>query len=90
VQGTGTAGGGSFANHPGQPITVIKDFGTVLMDGDKTFSASVSFEDQSTGDQYGEEGPLPAALPSTGGLALAALGAGVLAIAAGLALRSRR
>ena len=39
VQGTGTSG-----EIPGQPITTIRDFGTVPMN-DRTFSATVSFED---------------------------------------------
>ena len=43
VQGTGTQG-----QIPGEPVTVIRDFGVVPME-DWTFSASVSFD----GGQYG-------------------------------------
>ena len=57
VQGTGTIG--SDGTHPGEPIRVIKDFGSVKMDGDKTFSASVSF-----GTTPGEETTGGAAEPT--------------------------
>jgi hypothetical protein len=46
---------------PGEPRSVIRDFGLVRFDGDKTFSASVSFEQVPPAD--GGSG----SLPSTGG-----------------------
>jgi hypothetical protein len=39
---------------PGEPVSVIRDFGLVTLDGDRTFSASVSF-----GQDAGEAVPAP-------------------------------
>ena len=77
VQGTGTQG-----SIPGEPITIIKDFGVVPMN-DQTFSARVSYEnsDGSGSDSKARE------LPKTGGAALAMLGAGALVLAGGLLVR---
>ena len=84
VQGTGTQG-----QIPGEPVTVIRDFGVVPME-DRTFSASVSFD----GGQYGPTettdttgGGSGRALPATGGAALALLAVGVLLAASGLLAR---
>jgi len=85
VQGTGTQG-----QIPGEPVTVIRDFGVVPME-DRTFSASVSFD----GGQYGPTetanttggGSGGRALPATGGAALALLAVGVLLAAFGLLAR---
>lgn len=82
VQGTGTQG-----QIPGEPSTVIKDFGVVSME-DLTFSASVSFEDGTTltpGTSDGEG----TALPATGGAALGALLAGGALLAFGGILARR-
>jgi len=85
VQGTGTQG-----RIPGEPTTVVRDFGVVPME-DRTFSASVSFE----GGQYGVT-PTPGtsggdgnALPATGGAALGAFIAGGALLAAGGILARR-
>lgn len=66
---------------------VIKDFGQVLMDDDKTFSASISFEneapttsDPGNGGSHADVG----ALPDTGGTTLAALGVVTLLISGAL------
>ena len=74
----------------GPEYRVIKDFGTVPIDGDKTFSASVSFE----GGQYGPTGTADTgsggdgrALPNTGGAALSLLAGGALLAACGLLAR---
>ncbi len=62
---------------------VIKDFGLVRIDGDKTFEASVSFEDGDGGTGDGGKGVLPA----TGGvLAIEGL-VGALLVAASLLAR---
>lgn len=87
VQGTGTEKL-MTGLYPGEPITVIKDFGAPEVEGDKTFSASVSFDESSTtGDQYATE-PVaannsegPDMLPNTGGTSLPALGALALLLA---------
>jgi hypothetical protein len=72
---------------PGEPRSVIRDFGLVRFDGDKTFSASVSFEQVPPAD--GGSG----SLPSTGGpplvppvLLLSAAGA-LLLVGGGLLAR---
>lgn len=90
VQGTGTLRT-MTGLYPGEPITVIKNFGAPTIEGDTTFSARVSFvEDPATTDQYTDEDTVggTSALPDTGGIALAALGAGVLLIAGGVLARS--
>ncbi len=85
VQGAGTQG-----QIPGEPITVIRDFGVVPVE-DRTFSASISFE----GGQYGPTttpGPddgQGGALPATGGAALGAFLAGGVLLAAGGILARR-
>lgn len=85
VQGTGTQG-----RIPGEPSSMIKDFGVVPME-DRTFSASVSFE----GGQYGAT-PAPGTsggegntLPATGGAALlgAFLAGGALLAVGGILAR---
>ncbi len=82
VQGTGTAGDG---NHPNLPITVVRNFGQIPMDSDKTFSASVSFNGT---DDTGSPGGI-SVLPDTGGLAVPLFLAGVLLVTGG-ALFARR
>ena len=80
VQGTGVRG-----RIPGQPITVISDFGVVPME-DRTFSASVSFQN----GQYGPTGTTGGAgrvLPDSGGVALTLLAGGALLAACGLLVR---
>ena len=65
--------------------TVIKDFGVVKIDGDKTFSASVSFEDGGGGSDTGPGGKK--VLPATGdALPIEGL-VGVLLVAASLLAR---
>jgi len=86
VQGTGTQG-----QIPGEPVTVIRDFGVVPME-DRTFSASVSFDGgqygpTETADTTGEGSGGGRALPATGGAALALLAVGVLLAAFGLLTR---
>lgn len=50
VQGTGTRSCGEFGGTcPGEPSSTIKDFGTVTLEDDETFSASVSFKDNKGG-----------------------------------------
>lgn len=76
--------------YPGEPITVIKDFGAPTIEGDTTFSARVSFaEDPTTTgqDTVGGSTGETSMLPDTGGIALAALGAGVLLVAVGVLAR---
>jgi hypothetical protein len=80
---------------------VIKDFGTVTIDGDKTFEASVSFgdggenpgsnnpgngNDTDPGDGSGSGGTM-GTLPETGGFAPLAAAAGALLVVAGLVAR---
>ena len=84
VQGTGVQG-----RIPGQPVTVIRDFGAVAME-DRTFRASVSFED----GQYGQTpsgatrpGGRGGVLPDTGGGALLLLAGGALLASGGLLTR---
>ena len=85
VQGTGTQG-----QIPGEPVTVIRDFGVVPME-DRTFSTSVSFD----GGQYdptatpGSGSGGDRALPATGGAALAILLAGGALMALGGILARR-
>ena len=102
VQGTGTQGPDeSDSPSPGEPTSVIEDFGPVRVE-DKTLSASVSFEEDrggnttpDSGDGSGsDDGLLGSAasgirglLPGTGGAAILALiGAGIL-LAGGLLIR---
>ena len=100
LQGTGsepcTDGSGAC---PGQPITLLKDFGLVPFGGDQMFSASVSFEDGSSdnngsgGTDTNNDGGVPsggaqAQLPATGGVSLVVLGAvGALLVGGGLLTR---
>jgi LPXTG-motif cell wall-anchored protein len=83
-----------------QSTGVIKDFGLVRIDGDKTFSASVSFEDDdgganpggtSNGGSANGSGTGPGGirvLPATGGASLTVLGVmGTLLLASGLLVR---
>lgn len=49
VQGTGEDPDESGSPRPGEPLRVIEDFGSVLIE-DKTFSANVSFEEDWGGD----------------------------------------
>ncbi|HVF02609.1 MAG TPA: DUF3221 domain-containing protein [Rubrobacteraceae bacterium] len=67
---------------------VIKDFGEVKIDGDKTFEATVSFCDDS-GDGSGNGGSSGGGktLPNTGGALPLALGAGALLTTGGLLTR---
>ena len=87
VQGTGTRSvpAGTL---PGEPTTVVRDFGAVPMEAENTFSASVSFcDDGNGGGVNGGGGPDdtatpggPTQLPATGGLTVAgAIGAALLA-----------
>jgi len=85
------AEGGIYA-----PLTdVIKDFGSVKIDGDKTFSASVSFEGDGGSDNNGGSGNSGSGsgpggistLPFTGGILPIAGIAGALLISGGLLIR---
>jgi len=92
VQGTGTRESQVVGTSPGDPITTLKDFGEVTFEEDTTLSASVSFEDGNGGsgsDGSGSaDGGIRGFLPSTGGgIALTVLGAGILLIGGGLAVR---
>lgn len=71
VQGAGVQG-----SRPGEPVTVIQDFGIVPVE-DRTFSATVSFADGVPGTPGG-------ALPDTGGAALLFLAGGALVAVVGL------
>ncbi len=78
----------------GPEYRVIKDFGTVTIDGDKTFSASVSFDGSrhgstptGTGTSAGSGREGDRVLPDTGGAALVLLGAGALLAVGGLLSR---
>ena len=88
VQGTGTRG-----QIPGEPTTTIRDFGVVAME-DRTFSASVSFDDgqygptETTNTTGGVSGD-GRALPATGGAAFAILLAGGALMAVGGILARR-
>jgi LPXTG-motif cell wall-anchored protein len=76
---------------------VIKDFGLVTFDEDKTFSSSISFKDAGSGDGGsgssggsggGKNGGTKAKeLPKTGGAVPTALGAGALLASSGFLLR---
>ena len=83
VQGTGTRG-----SIPGEPSTVIKDFGAVPMN-DQTFSASISYEQSGGSGNSGSSGSGSKAreLPKTGGAALVILDTDTLLVASGLLAR---
>ena len=55
VQGTGT-NPNAEGESPGEPTTVLEDFGTVPMEEQNTFSANFSFEDFRGGDTSPNEG----------------------------------
>lgn len=89
VQGT-AAEGSVTGMYPGEPITVIKNFGAPEVKGDKTFSATVSFDENSategqrtagTGTTDGSDGAQT--LPDTGGVTPITLGLVVLLLAGG-------
>lgn len=84
----------------------MEDFGTVAIEDDETFSASVSFDNKggvtttpdpgnSGGSNGGGSGGffggitegVRESLPSTGGLVLTVLGAGIVLISSGLLVR---
>lgn len=95
VQGT-AAEGSVTGMYPGEPITVIKTFGEPEVKDDKTFSATVSFDENSaTEDQYTAEtgttddSDSPQTLPDTGGVTPITLGLAVLLLAGGGFLLSR-
>ena len=78
----------------GPEYRVIKDFGTVTIDGDKTFSAGVSFDGGRHGSTPTETGTSAGSgdggdrvLPDTGGATLVLLGAGALLAVGGLLAR---
>ena len=73
----------------GPEFRVIEDFGTVKLDGDKTFEASVSFCDGGSGNGGGSGtvGGGVKTLPATGGALPIALGASALLIAGGVLVR---
>ncbi|MGB3633947.1 MAG: hypothetical protein WA982_07895 [Rubrobacteraceae bacterium] len=94
VQGTGTERLVTGL-YPGEPVTIIKDFGASVVEKDTTFSASVSFdEDSATDDQYTMDSTVAddsdsssadglSVLPDTGGVPLLGLGAIALLLAPG-------
>lgn len=86
VQGTGTRNSINLGIYPGSPITIIKVFGLVAFDSDKTFSASASF-----GQAPPAGGGGSGSLPNTGGpplvLSVLLIAAGVLPVAGGLLIR---
>ena len=80
VQGTGTRPSVVFGEAPGDPVTVIQDFGLVTINQDTTLPASVSFGQAAVG------GDDPGSLPGTSGPDSILLfgGAGVLLLAASI------
>lgn len=91
VQGTGTE---QLATglYPGEPITVIKDFGAPVVEGDTTFKASVSFDEPPAPQDQHEPAPTDSpdntpgsmdVLPDTGGFSLVVLGLVVLLLGGG-------
>lgn len=90
VQSTGTrsAGAGTL---PGEPTSVVKDFGVVPMEVENTFSADASFCDDGSDDGDGVGGrPTPSGmvqLPATGGVLPVAGAVGALLLAGGLIAR---
>jgi len=84
-QGTGAGENPVGFRFPGEPRSVIRDFGLVTFDGDKAFSASVSFEQATT--DAGDSGDLPnTGYPSPLLLATLAI-AGALLVASSLLTR---
>ncbi len=84
-QGTGVRENPVGFRFPGEPRSVIRDFGLVTFDGDKAFSASVSFE-QATADDDGS-GDLPDTGYSSLSLPVSLGVAGILLVAGGLLAR---
>lgn len=70
-----------------QVTGVIKDFGEVTIDGDKTFEATVSFCNGNGGSGKGGSSGGGKTLPYTGGALPIALGAGALLVTGGLLTR---
>lgn len=87
VQSTGTRDSINLGTYPGSPITIVRDFGLVAFDSDKTFSANVSFGQAAPPVADGGSG----SLPNTGGppLVLPVLLSvvGVLLVGGGLLVR---
>lgn len=65
VQGTGT-NPNAASESPGEPISTLKDFGTVPLEEENTFSASFSFEDIEDGTSMGETTPTNEGDPKMG------------------------
>ena len=94
LQGTGTVpcADGSGAC-PGDPITLLKDFGLVEPGrGDQTFAASVSFTEQpAAGQQYAAQATVEVqALPDTSGPSLLLPTAGLLLVTGLIGMRLMR